>query len=135
MFMEIQHGKCAYCDDPASLIDFHGFSPKACGDTPYKRRRGLVSIAFFHLDDPKRKYLFRERADTIVSLFSFLKLADQAATQDEKQIWENLIKLKTQPSAPHTNCAQSFCKIHQKNKADAEELFRLSTVYLNSISS
>jgi hypothetical protein len=123
-----------YDHDPASLINFYGFSPRACGDTPYKRRRGLVSISFFHLDDRKRKYLFRERAETIIGLYAYLKHSEQAANLVEKKVWENLIQLLTKPSAPHTNCAQSFCTLYQKEKTDAKELFQLALTYLESIS-
>ena len=120
--------------DPADLIRFHGLSPVACGDTPYKYRRSLVSIAFFHLDDRKRKYLFRERAENITQLYSFLKNAERADTDEEKSIWENLIKLKTSPAAPHTNCAESFCALYKTDKAEAKEIFLLASEYIKSIS-
>ncbi len=120
--------------DPVSLINFYGLSPKTCGDSPYKRRRGLVSIVFFRLDDQRRKYLFRERAEIITTLFSFLESANKEINQNEKKVWEDLIKFKTKPSAPHTNCAQSFCELYHRDRADAKEVFRLATAYLNSIS-
>jgi len=124
-----------YDDDPAMLISFHGLSPMASGNTDYRKRRGLVSIAFFRLDDRRRKELFRERASIIVSLHSFLKLADQAANPAEKAVYEGLVELYTRPSAPHTNCALCYYHLYQTDKDEAEELFELATDYLRSISS
>lgn len=121
-------------DDPAMLISFHGLSPMACGNDDYRKRRGLVSIAFFKLDDRRRKELFRERAGIIVSLHSFLKLADQAANPAEKSIYDGLVDLYTKSSAAHTNCASCFCELYKTDKAEADELFQLATEYLNSIS-
>lgn len=121
-------------DDPASLISFHGLSPMASGSSDYKRHRGLVSIAFFHLDDRRRKYLFRERANIIVSLHSFLKLADQMANPEEKSVYEELVDMTTRPSAPHTNCASCFCELYKQDQNQADELFQLAVAYLQSIS-
>ncbi len=121
-------------DDPASLISFHGISPMASGSSAYKRRRGLVSIAFFRLDDRKRKYLFRERATIIVNLHSYLKNANQASSSEEKKIYMKLIELMTKPSAPHTNCAQGFYKLYNRDPEEAYELFLLALSYLESIS-
>lgn len=121
-------------NDPASLISFHGLFPMASGNSDYKRHRGLVSIAFFHLDDRRRKYLFRERANIIVSLHSFLKLADRAVNPEEKSVYEELVNITTRPSAPHTNCARCFLKLYNQDKDEAYELFQLAVAYLHSIS-
>lgn len=121
-------------DEPALLVSFHGLSPMASGSSDYKRHRGLVSIDFFHLDDRRRKYLFRERANIIVSLHSFLKLADQAASPGEKSVYEGLVDMTTRPSAPHTNCARCFCELYKQDQEEAYELFQLAVVYLGSIS-
>ncbi len=106
----------------------------AIGKSDYEKRRGLVTIAFFRLDDRRRKYLFRERADIITKLRAFLKLAEQAATPEEKEIWDRLVAVNTRSSAPHTNCALSFCKLYHDNRAEADVLFELAAEYLASIS-
>lgn len=121
-------------DDPASLISFHGLSPMASGSSDYKRHRGLVSIAFFHLDDRRRKYLFRERANIIVSLHSFLKLADQVANPEQKRVYKKLVVMWTRSSAPHTNCARCFSELYKQDQNEADELFQLAVAYLQSIS-
>ena len=121
-------------DDPATLITFHGLSPMARGDTAYKRRRGLVSIAFFHLDDRRRKYLFRERADVIASLFAFLEVARKAENPATRKVYEDLAEAYTQPSAPHANCARSFRDVYNRDRNEAEQLFQLAAKYIESIS-
>lgn len=121
-------------DDPASLISFYGLSPMATGSSDYKKHRGLVSIVFFHLDDRQRKYLFRERANIIVSLYTFLNMAKQAMTPEIKNVYEQLVDLYTSPSAPHTNCARSFREIYMQDLNEANELFLLAGEYLQSIS-
>jgi len=121
-------------DDPASLITFFGLSPMACGDTDYKRRRGLVSIAFFHLDDRRRKYLFRERADIIVKLHDFLDQARNATDLAMRTVYEDLVEIHTKPSAPHTNCARCYRDLYNRDREIADELFLLAYEYLKSIS-
>jgi hypothetical protein len=121
-------------DDPTLLIAFHGLSPTACGVTDYKLHRGLVSIAFFHLDDRRRKCLFRERATIIVSLYSFLEQADQATNPVKKSVYEDLVEAWTKPSAPHTSCARCFRVLYNQDRDEADELFQLAAAYLQSIS-
>ena len=100
----------------------------------YNMHRGLVCIAFFRLDDHRRKYLFRERADIIVSLHSFLRLAEQAATAEERQLYEDLVDVKTGASAPHTNCARCFQDLFHQDRGEADQIFQLAVQYLQSIS-
>ena len=95
-------------------------------------RFGLVSIKFFRLDDRRRKYLFRERADRIVSLFAFLELRDQNSGTPAAAIWKGLVDSYTHPSAPHTNCAGSFRDLYNSNKPEAKEIFNLAAEYLQS---
>lgn len=121
-------------DDPAELIGFRGLSPMAIGNTDYKKHRGLVSIAFFKLDDHRRKDIFRERARVIVSLYSFLDNADSAESDEIKEAYESLVETYTLPSSPHTNCAACFLKLYEEDKDEAKEIFLLTTAYIKSIS-
>ncbi|MEW8333772.1 MAG: hypothetical protein AB2692_22770 [Candidatus Thiodiazotropha sp.] len=121
-------------DDAEVLINFIGVSPMAAAPDGYARRRGLVSIAFYRLDDLRRKSLFRERARVIISLFSFLELTQSAAPQTVRDIYERLVETTTHASAPHANCARSFVKLYQQDRDEAEEVFTLCADYLQSIS-
>ena len=122
-------------DPPQTLIGFHGISPMVIGDTDFKQKRGLVSIKFFRLDDRRRKYLFRERATMVVSLYSFLSQLEQAAGTPQEATWQGLVDIWIAPSAPHTNCARSFRNLYTTDPLEAEEIFTLASDYLQSISS
>lgn len=121
-------------DNPESLIFFHGLSPMTSNGSVHKMHRGLVTIAFFHLDDRSRKYLFRERANVIVSLYSFLELATLATNRGEKVTYQGLVTLATKPSAQHANCARSFRNLYNQNQNEATDLFNAAVKYLESIS-
>lgn len=121
-------------DDAETLIRFVGVSPMAAAADGYARRRGLVSIAFFRLDDSRRKSLFRERARVIISLFSFLELAQNADSQAFREVYEGLVNTATTASSAHANCARSFCDLYKQDRDEAEEVFSLCADYLQSIS-
>ncbi len=121
-------------DDAETLIRFVGVSPMVAAASGYARRRGLVSIAFFRLDDFRRKSLFRERARVITSLFSFLELAQHADTQAFREVYEGLADTATHSSAAHSNCARSFRDLYQQDRDEAKEVFTLCADYLHSIS-
>ena len=40
-------------DDPETIIEFYGLSPRPVAATGLKRQRALVTIEFFRLDDPE----------------------------------------------------------------------------------
>ncbi len=51
-------------DDPEDLIEFYGLSPQAKLSTGFGRKRALVTIELFQLDDEgQRAYLFKRRAE------------------------------------------------------------------------
>jgi len=121
-------------DDPEDLISFHGLSPMAKSNDSLGKKRGLMTIAFFRLDDRRRKSLFRERARIIISLFSFRQNGESAAEADQA-IWHDLIDALTTEKEPHTNCARSFKRLCEDDSDEAEELFRLAATYLQGVSS
>lgn len=121
-------------DKPEDLIRFHGLSPMAKKASGLKKRRGLVAIKFFCLDDRRRKYLFRERADRIVGLFSFLNSLEQSSGSPLAAVWQGLIDAYVAPNAPHTNSARSFLALYQSDKQEATEIFQLAAEYLRSLS-
>ena len=117
---------------PESLIAFNGLSPFACGNTKYKIRRGLVSITFFKLDDRRRKTLFLERARIIVSLHSFLRHIEQSNDATIRDTYGDLVETFTKPSSPHSNCANSYRKLYDQNRTEADDVFQLAASYLNT---
>lgn len=117
-------------DDPEDIIEFYGLLPRAKTSSGRKRRRALVTIAFFELDNPLRKELFRERADVITKLWSYL---GHHSTPGD--VWQELIDYHTSEKAPHTNCARSYIKLFHADPNKAEALFRDAAKFLATISS
>lgn len=112
-------------DDPESLIEFYGISPRAVErQRGYRRNRGLVTIAFFALDDlERRKNLLRERAIIISALFPQLERARNHSDPEKRRESAQIVQAFTSPSAPHTNCARSFERLWAQNRTEAETLF------------
>ena len=121
-------------DSPEDLIGFNGLSPIAKAAAGFQRRRGLVTIKFFRLDDRRRKYLFRERAYLIVSLHSFLQHRDQNPGTAVGDTYGDLVQTLLSESSPHSNCARSFNDLYVNRRQDADEIFQLAADYLQSIS-
>jgi hypothetical protein len=120
-------------DDPEELIRFHGISPQAVAKSGHKRYRALVTIEFFKLDDEaKRKNLMRERAFIIVSLFPQLKKASGSGLGVAEA--RDFIRLCTDSTAPHANCARSFLHLFQTDQLEAEAVASKANQFLNSIS-
>lgn len=119
---------------PEALIKFHGVSPQAVAATGHDRARALVTIEFFKLDDEaKRKNLLRERAIVILALHPQLeKLADGPAAAKVQA--KKLVDGFTAPNSAHTNCARSFKKLFQTNRAEAKAVFDLAVELITSIS-
>jgi len=106
---------------PEDLIRFYGVSPQPVAPAGHARARAIVTIAFFKLDDEaKRKNLLRERAFLIVALNAMLeKLADGAAGKariDAQTVVDGFIS----PTSAHTNCARSFKRLFESDRADAQ---------------
>jgi hypothetical protein len=120
--------------DPEDLITFHGVSPAARMASGFDRDRALVTIEFFKLDDPKRKSLFRRRAETIVTLYLLLEGEARATSAVDRRMYRRLILSLTSDAAEHANCARSFVKLYREKTAEAREFFLRVQEYLGTIS-
>jgi len=60
-------------EDPETLIEFHGTSPRPVAASGYRRNRALVTIELFKLDDPDERILYRDRALVIMALYPLLE--------------------------------------------------------------
>lgn len=119
--------------DPEALIDFHGTSPRAKAPDGHDRNRGLVTIAFFGLDDPGRKNLFRGRALIIVALYPLLA-ETQRGTAAERQAARDKIDGFLSPRLQHLNCAKSFDRLYRDRPVDAKAIYDRALELLISIS-
>lgn len=115
--------------NPETLIDFHGLSPRAKLTNGFGRQRALVCISFFQLRNPLRKELYRERAQQISAVHSYLLNLKYAG-----DVWDRLITAYQASSSPHTNCTRSYVRLFHSNREEADEIFKLASDYLQSIS-
>lgn len=121
-------------DDPETIIEFQGTSPKPVAKTGKKRNRALVTIEFFKLDDPvRRKFLYRDRAYVITALYTLLKDTIEGTTA-EKAAAKAEIQQLLQPGLRHLNCARSFQRLFNKDANEAAEVFKAARKFLSTIS-
>lgn len=122
-------------NDPRALIRFHGTSPQPVAASGHKRDRALVTIEFFRLDDAtKRKNLIRERAILIIGLLPQLEKLKSKAPAAEKKKAKDVVKGFTLPNSPHTNCAESFRELFDKDPVEAKDVFNRAVKFILSIS-
>lgn len=120
--------------NPEDIITFNGVSPAPKKTTGFDRDRALVVIEFFKLNDPKRKSLFRRRAEVIATLYLLLEAARTSTSAVDKQLYAKLQDGLTNDSAEHANCARSFVRLYQQRPADARQFFSLCQEYLGTMS-
>ncbi len=121
-------------DDPETIIEFHGPSPRPVAASGKKRHRALVTIAFFKLGDPEmRKNLYRDRALVIMALFRLLEKTVQG-TAAEKAAAKATVEGFLKPELRHLNCARSFQRLFERDTAEAEEVYKGAVKLMTSIS-
>ena len=114
--------------DPQEVITFHGFVPQSKSGDRFLKLRGLVTIAFFGLDDvSRRKNLMKERAARIVLLHIQLK-----AEYDGDERAGTRVDALTAPSAPHANCARSFVRLFRSDRVRADRVADRAWEFLES---
>jgi len=116
--------------DPESVIGFLGFVPQADAASP-DFHRGLVTIAFFGLDDiDMRSDLFLERAEIISLMRAFVADANDATrTAAQRAQAQKLVDRFTSQKAKHANCARSFERLYKADRAAAEAVYQRADDY------
>jgi hypothetical protein len=119
--------------DPESAIEFLGFMPQAKAVSP-DYFRGLVTIAFFGLDDiDMRSDLFLERAQIIVSMKPHLEDAnDQNAAAADRAAAQARVERFKSAKSPHANCARSFERLFKNDRARADACYKAADDYWTS---
>jgi hypothetical protein len=109
--------------NPEQLIDFEALSPVPKSAAGFNRRRALVTIELFKLDDcSRRRQLFKHRAFMVRMLFLELEERASAATASRRQQHQTAIDALTSPEAPFTNCLRSFERLHGSDPDRAREI-------------
>ncbi|HSI15383.1 MAG TPA: hypothetical protein VK961_25275 [Chthoniobacter sp.] len=121
-------------DDPETIIEFYGLSPRPVAATGMKRHRALVTIEFFRLDDPEeRKNLYRDRAILILALFPLLEKTRQG-TPAAKTAAKATVKGFLKPELRHLNCARNFQGLFERDAIAAKEIYDGALKLVTSIS-
>ena len=91
--------------DPEDLIEFAALSPVPKPPTGFERRRALVTIEMFRLDDSAgRKIMFKHRATLVRHLYNELEHRANAKTAAKRKSHQTAIHVLTSPTCPFTNC-------------------------------
>ena len=118
-------------DDPASLIEFIGVTPR-----PVVKRKGLhdywrarITIDFFDLT---HEALALERAHCIVTLYLALRLMTRFGPAEiEFEVARGVVAACTKETAPHSSCAGAFEKLYAADRPRAERLARAAAELVN----
>lgn len=109
--------------DPEQLIEFDALSPVPRNKSGFGRRRALVTIEVFRLNDSVlRRPLFKHRAYLLRLLFLELEGEASATTAATRQKHRIAIANLTSPEAPFTNCMKSFVRLHGSDPARAGQV-------------
>lgn len=119
-------------DDPEDLIEFFGLSPQAKLPSGFGRKRALVTIELFKLDDEgERSHLFKKRAQNIWTLHEcFKQMQNGNATEraDAMKVANHL----TSHRSEHTNCMRCFARLFQADPNEAARIAGLARDYWTS---
>lgn len=117
-------------DDPEKLIRFEGIVPVPAAARGRRRRRGQVIISFFQLAE--RDGLLEERSMVIIALHLGLVSLDHP-DQLSRAIARQAVERLTSDRAAHANCARSFHRLWNDERADAETFSRLALDHISSL--
>lgn len=124
-------------DDPEDILQFRGPAPQAkAAPGTHKHRRGLLTIAFFKLDDmKKRKELFRGRLDVIQKMgLAFMRLNDPGVPGATRDRCQKLIDHHQTADAAHTACGRSYAALWAQDPVKAEEIWNDAVDALDKMS-
>lgn len=124
-------------DDPEEIIWFRGPTPQTVAKPgTHKHQRGLLTIAFFKLDDQKkRKELFRGRLNVIQKMgLAFMRLNDAGAPAATKDRCRRIIDYHQSPDAAHTACGRHYAELWRVDPIKAEEIWNDAVDALDKMS-
>jgi hypothetical protein len=114
-------------DDPESILTFQGYLCVPVAEHGERRRRALVTIAFFGLND--RDTLLEQRARLIVSAWNALKVN---AKDPDDTVASAALKFIDQAAYPHANCIRSFIRTYRTDPRLAQTYAEKAAEYLYS---
>ena len=118
--------------NPEALISFRGLSPVPRHKSGFKRRRALVTIAVFRLDDTERRTLYKCRAYLVRELFLELEGRRKTNKAAKKQEHQEFIDILTADTSPFTNCLRAFVELYAADRIQAILIARECAKYLKT---
>jgi hypothetical protein len=111
-------------ENAQDLIEFYGLSPRP-KQGGFQRKRALVTIELFQLDDPnRRKDLILDRAEWIEKLYFALKERDNPNSSiAEKQQAIKVIARLTSERFRHANCLRCYQDLWATNRPEAQSVY------------
>jgi len=94
----------------------------------HRRKRGLVTIACFGLND--RDTLLKKRAELIIMTLAML---DRLANDPTDSLGNEHLRRISLPGCKHANCARSFVRTFKSDAVLANEYLEKARAYLKSI--
>ncbi len=117
--------------DPRALIGFIGAVPFAQATDEHLNRRAQVTIDFFHLADPKREELFRDRFQLIRNLWGQLKIVfARDSTPEEVADAQTTIDTLCSSRSGHSSCGAAFIEVFKQDTPQAFAIAREAAKYL-----
>lgn len=122
-------------DDPETLIEFRGISPRPKARGGFDRLRAMATIEVFELDDwRERKSLIRDRVEWIEKLFCALRQRDRGGPPEDVNTARKAIARLTSTTFRHANCLRSFLRLYESNPDEARAILADALEYLASYS-
>lgn len=121
-------------DDPETLIEFEGLSPRpATGASEFHRHRALITIEIFGLDDSrKRRFLFKARALLMRQLFLELERRKGARSDAARAKAQEAVDALVWDGAPFAACLRAFKTLYEDKPEKAEAYFDDCLAYLKT---
>ncbi len=116
--------------DPEDLITFEGILPLPVASRGYARRRALVTIAFFALDE--REVLLEERAETLLGLHVAATSLDHPEPATRLAA-AHLVDRMVAPTSPHASCARRHLELLRTDRPRADRFAEATLEFLASL--
>jgi hypothetical protein len=122
-------------EDPETLIEFYGLSPRARAADGFERHRALVTIDIFKLDKGKnRKTLMRGRAELVEKLYFALTLRAKAGTPRERAAFDKAVTRMRREDMEHASCLRCFEALYQHDPKEAADVYAVVKTFLETVS-
>lgn len=116
------------CEDPSTLITFHGILVIPVHKTGPDHLRAAVTISLFKLNT--REELKAERFRTIRSVFSAFELLQTSPDEEKRNDGAQQLTELTGARSPQSACAKAYLELLRKDPDTAWSIYREARAYV-----